>query len=191
MRASTWTDGLSSAKPPASTPASCSTSAIISTAFSIPSGCAISRASASSRKSGKFTAPKRETRARAMAKRKTDAKRKPGGTTRGPASRGTRTTNVERLRDEILEASLRHVAFDGWTAKALAAGARDPGAGATGLARAFPGGPRDAAKHFGALTDRRMTEALGRQLRRKPLRIHERIAAAVRARLRILASHRA
>ena len=125
-----------------------------------------------------------------MAKRKTDAKRKPGGTTRGPASRGTRTTNVERLRDEILEASLRHVAFDGWTAKALAAGARDTGAGATGLARAFPGGPRDAAKHFGALTDRRMTEALGRQLRRKPLKTHERIAAAVRARLRILASHR-
>lgn len=114
-----------------------------------------------------------------MVKRKTGAKRKPGG-----------TSNVDRLRDEILEASLRHVAFDGWTAKALAAGAKDAGAGATGLARAFPGGPRDAAKHFGALTDRRMVEALGRQLRRKPMRTHERVAAAVRARLRLLAPHR-
>ena len=113
-----------------------------------------------------------------MAKHKS-TKRKTGG-----------ATNVERLRDEILAASLRHVAFDGWTAKALAAGARDAGAGATGLARAFPGGPRDAALHFGALTDRRMTQALGRQLRRTPMRTQERVAAAVRARLRILAAHR-
>ena len=105
-------------------------------------------------------------------------------------SKTSKTTDVERLRDEILEAALRHVAFDGWTAKALAAGAKAAGAGAAGLARAFPGGPRDAALHFGALTDRRMTASLVRQLRRTPMRTHERVAAAVRARLRILASHR-
>jgi len=114
-----------------------------------------------------------------MAKRKTGARRK-----------ADRMTDGERLRDQILAASLRHVAFDGWTAKALAAGAKDAGAGAAGLVRAFPGGPKDAARHFGALTDRRMAEALGRQLRRKPMRTHERVAAAVRARLRILAPHR-
>ncbi|MSO84937.1 MAG: COQ9 family protein [Rhodospirillales bacterium] len=118
-----------------------------------------------------------------MAKRKTKNR-----TTRG--ARAERTTDVARLRDKILTASLRHVAFDGWTAKAMAAGAKDAGAGATGLVRAFPGGPKDAARHFGALTDRRMTQALGRQLRRTPLRTHERVAAAVRARLRILAPHR-
>ena len=96
----------------------------------------------------------------------------------------------ERLRDDILEASLRHVAFDGWTAKALARGAKDAGAGATGLARAFPGGPRAAALHFGDFTDRRMAEALGRRLRRKPMRTQERVAAAVRARIGVLAPHR-
>ena len=99
-------------------------------------------------------------------------------------------TDVERLRDEILEAGLRHVAFDGWSNKAFAAGAKDAGEGAAGLARAFPGGAKDAARHFGVLADRRMTAALGRLLRRKPLRTHERVAAAVRARLRILAPHR-
>jgi ubiquinone biosynthesis protein COQ9 len=114
-----------------------------------------------------------------VAKRKPKAQAKPG-----------RAANVERLRDDILAAALVHVAFDGWTAKALAAGARDAGAGPAGLARAFPGGPRDAARHFGAWADRRMTEALGRQLRRKPLRTHERVAAAARARLRALAPHR-
>lgn len=123
-------------------------------------------------------------------KRATRARRNLGKTPRGFARGPSAATDVERLRDEILAASLRHVAFDGWAAKALAAGAKDAGAGAAGLARAFPGGPRDAARHFGALTDRRMTDALGRQLRRKPMRTHERVAAAVRARLRILAPHR-
>lgn len=98
--------------------------------------------------------------------------------------------NAERLRDEILVAALGHVPFDGWTAKAFAAGARAAGAGPTGLARAFPGGPRDAARHFGAWLDRRMTDSLGRQLRRRPLRTHERVAAAVRVRLRLLVPHR-
>ncbi|MBM3950459.1 MAG: COQ9 family protein [Rhodospirillales bacterium] len=116
-----------------------------------------------------------------MAKRKSKAQPKP---------KAGRATDMERLRDAILAAALVHVAFDGWTAKALAAGARDAGAGPAGLARAFPGGPRDAARHFGAWADRRMTEGLGRQLRRKPMRTHERVAAAARARLHALAPHR-
>jgi len=72
-----------------------------------------------------------------MAKRKSKAQPKP---------KAGRATDMERLRDAILAAALVHVAFDGWTAKALAAGARDAGAGPAGLARAFPGGPRDAAR---------------------------------------------
>jgi ubiquinone biosynthesis protein COQ9 len=125
---------------------------------------------------------------------RTTARRKPGKTSAGGTARGfaraERTTNVERLKDEVLAAGLRHVPFDGWTAKAFAAGAREAAAGAAGLARAFPGGPKDAARHFGAWADRRMTEVIGRELRRKPMRTHERVAAAVRARLRILAPHR-
>jgi ubiquinone biosynthesis protein COQ9 len=105
-------------------------------------------------------------------------------------SKSSRATDVERLRDDILAAAWRHVSFDGWTAKAFAAAARDAGAGPTGLARAFPGGPKDAVRHLGRWLDRRMTESLGRQLRRKPMRTHERVAAAAKVRLGVLAPHR-
>ncbi len=100
-----------------------------------------------------------------------------------PADRGG-------MQDAILAASLAHVVFDGWTARALAAGARDSGFGPTGLARAFPGGAREAALHFGALADRRMQDAIGNTFRRKPPRTHEKVALALKARLRFLAPHR-
>ena len=106
------------------------------------------------------------------------------------ARKESKSTTPDKARDAILAASLSHVVFDGWSAKALAAGARDSGAGPTGLARAFPGGARDAALHFGAWADHRMQTAIGNTFRRRPLRTHEKIALALKARLRILAPHR-
>ncbi|MBM3564961.1 MAG: COQ9 family protein [Alphaproteobacteria bacterium] len=106
------------------------------------------------------------------------------------ARKKTRRTGPDSARDRILAASLPHVVFDGWTAKALAAGARDSGLGEAGLARAFPGGPKDAALHFGAWADGLMMGAVGNQFRRRPMRTHERVAAALRIRLRVLAPHR-
>lgn len=106
------------------------------------------------------------------------------------ARKQSKPVNLDKARDDILVASLPHVVFDGWSAKALAAGARDSGHGPTGLARAFPGGARDVALHFGDWVDRRMAEAVGKKFHRKPLRGHEKVVLAVEERLRILAPHR-
>lgn len=106
------------------------------------------------------------------------------------ARKQSKPTNLDKARDEILVASLSHVAFDGWSAKALAAGAAAGGHGPTGLARAFPGGPKEAAAYFGVWADRLMEEAVGNRFRRARLRTHERIAEALRARLKALAPHR-
>ncbi len=107
-----------------------------------------------------------------------------------PKTAKSKPTDTAGMKDAILVASLPHMVFDGWSARALAAGARDAGAGPTGLARAFPGGAKDAALHFGVWLDGRMLAAVGNSFRRKPLRGHEKVALAIKARLRILAPHR-
>ena len=94
-----------------------------------------------------------------------------------------------RLRDRILEAALPHVAFDGWTRRALVAGARDAELDAADALRAFPQGGRQAVEHFSDIGDRRMAETLATaDLAQLPART--RIAQAVRARLEAVGPHR-
>ncbi len=91
-------------------------------------------------------------------------------------------------RDRLLGAALAHVPFDGWTAAALEAGARDAGFAPEDAADLFPGGIADAISWFSRWADRRMLAALeGRDLSNMPVR--ERIASAVEARLEALDSH--
>ncbi len=93
------------------------------------------------------------------------------------------------VRDTIVEKTLPHVAFDGWTLTALLAGARDAGLDPARAQLAFPGGEIEAVKHFSDWLDRRMLGALaGRDL--KKMKIRERIAAAVMARLDLALPHR-
>jgi ubiquinone biosynthesis protein COQ9 len=95
----------------------------------------------------------------------------------------------EDQRDRLLEAALVHVPFDGWSRRSLFAGARDLGV-EPGLARRlFPRGGDDLLAHLERWADRRMLarvdpEALA------AMRIRERIATCVRARLEALAPHR-
>ncbi len=92
------------------------------------------------------------------------------------------------LRDRLLEAALPHVPFDGWGARALEAGAADRGLGEGEVHAAFPSPARDAAAHFSDWADRRMLERLeGVDL--AAMKVRERIAFAVRARLEALAPH--
>ena len=67
----------------------------------------------------------------------------------------------ERLpeRDAAVEAMLPHVAFDGWTMRALKAGLAEAGMPADEAALLFPLGPVDMIAVFCDLADRRMTEA--------------------------------
>lgn len=95
----------------------------------------------------------------------------------------------QAVRDEILLATLANVAFDGWTRRALKRGVADLGLGPEMAGRAFPGGMAELADHFADWADRRMLERLTpRKL--AAMRVRDRVAALVRARLEALTPHR-
>jgi ubiquinone biosynthesis protein COQ9 len=95
----------------------------------------------------------------------------------------------EDQRDRLLEAALVHVPFDGWSRRSLSAGARDLGI-EPGLARRlFPRGGDDLLAQLERWGDRRML-AWAEADDLAALRMRERIAALVRARLEALAPHR-
>ncbi len=97
--------------------------------------------------------------------------------------------NIDETRDRLRAAALLHVPFDGWTGRALRAGADDLGLAPALAANAFPGGPAELLESFSAEIDRRMLAALeGCNL--KAMKHRQRIATALRARLELLAPHR-
>ena len=95
----------------------------------------------------------------------------------------------QELRDTILLATLPHVAFDGWTWRALQAGAADAGLGSDDALRAFPRGMTQAVDHFADLADRQMMTAL-EALPLDTMRVSERVSSAIRLRLQANAAHR-
>jgi len=99
------------------------------------------------------------------------------------------TASREEQRDQLLEAALVHVPFDGWSRRSLFAGARDLGIEPGLVRRLFPRGGDDLLAQLERWADRRMlaqveTDALA------AMRIRERIGTLVRARLEALAPHR-
>lgn len=86
------------------------------------------------------------------------------------------------LRDEILLAALPHVSFDGWTRRAMRAGAHDLGRDAAEADRAFPYGATDMIAHYSDLADRRMVAEMERRGVAE-MKVRERIATAIRVRL--------
>lgn len=93
------------------------------------------------------------------------------------------------LAESILEAALSHVAFDGWTQKALEAGAVDVGLPPEDAARAFPGGAAEAVALHSALADAAMTKAMA-ALDPPPERTAAKVAMAIRLRLEAEAPNR-
>lgn len=103
----------------------------------------------------------------------------------------TETTSHAELQDAVLNASLPHVAFDGWTDRTLRAGAESAGLDAGAAKRAFPGGGIDAIAHFSDWADRRMLAALDDEAAAfAEMRVRDKITRTVRLRLEILAPHR-
>lgn len=96
---------------------------------------------------------------------------------------------VGGLRDRLLAATLHHVPFDGWTGRALAAGAADEGLGAADVDLAFPRGVADAVAHLSAWADARMLEAMA-DADLGAMRTRDRVAFGVSARLDVLAPHK-
>ncbi len=96
----------------------------------------------------------------------------------------------DQIKQQILAAVLAQVPFDGWTATAYAHGIKQAGIDRGEVDLAMPGGIRGIIDLFGETTDR----ALQKRIREEPgfarLRVREKIAFGVRARLEILAPHR-
>ena len=65
-------------------------------------------------------------------------------------------TDLDALRDQLIQASLPHVVFDGWSDTALAAGAQDLKLDPTMPQRLFGGGAADAVAHMVRMADRQM-----------------------------------
>ena len=85
-------------------------------------------------------------------------------------------------RAAVLAAALQHVPFDGWTRKALEAGAVDAGFPAEDAARFFPGGPAEAVELHSRLADAAMADALA-AMDPPPDRLRDKVAALIRLRL--------
>ncbi len=89
----------------------------------------------------------------------------------------------------ILAALLARAAFEGWTDAALAAAARDAGTGPAACAAAFPRGAGDALRAWSLETDAAMRDAMASP-QFSGLKIREKVAFAVRARLTALKPHK-
>lgn len=101
----------------------------------------------------------------------------------------TMPSSRELQRDRLLEAALLHVPFDGWSRRSLSAAARDIGVEQSLARRLFPRGGDDLLAHLDRWADRRMLERIDRGALHT-MRVRERIAALVRARLEVLGPHR-
>ena len=91
--------------------------------------------------------------------------------------------------DALLLSALPDVPFDGWSQATIEAAGRRLDLDAARVASLVPGGPRDLVALFSRWADRRMLEALaGRDL--AVMKVRDRVAAAVGARLEALSPHR-
>jgi len=99
------------------------------------------------------------------------------------------TANRAEAKDALLAALLPDVPFDGWSARALGRAAARSGLDPAEVASLFPAGPRDVVRWFSHWADRQTLASLDPATLAQ-MKIRERIAVGVEARLRILAPHR-
>jgi ubiquinone biosynthesis protein COQ9 len=101
----------------------------------------------------------------------------------------TESAELVAAKDALLEGALPNVLFDGWTRAALKAGAAALDLTDDEIDRRFPGGAAEAMFWLDDWADRRMIEALA-ALDLTAMKTPQRIAAAVLARLALLAPYR-
>jgi ubiquinone biosynthesis protein COQ9 len=101
-----------------------------------------------------------------------------------------RADRSEARRDRLLEAALGNVVFDGWTRRAFAHGAGQAGLPDSAVDREFPEGAGAMVEHFADWADRRMAGAVAADAGFAALKVREKVAAAVLARLDVLAPHK-
>jgi ubiquinone biosynthesis protein COQ9 len=99
------------------------------------------------------------------------------------------TRDDDAVKEAVLAAALSDAAFDGFTEKVLAKAGKAAGLDKDGLARLFPDGPLSLVEFYSAWADGEMQKRLAAMDLPK-MKIRERIAAAVLARLSVLAPHK-
>lgn len=92
--------------------------------------------------------------------------------------------NKPTIQDQILDAALPLVVFDGWSDKVLAEAEESLDLPAEDGKRAFPEGGLEALEYFSKRADKRMIETLENDYALSEMKIRERIATAVMVRLR-------
>ena len=108
---------------------------------------------------------------------------------RKTATKAPETDPVEAAKSAVLDAALPHVAFDGWSDRTLRQAIADSGVD-EGLARlAFPRGAVDLALWFHDRADNQL-EAELKAGAFEGMRMREKVAAAVRRRLEMVAADR-
>ncbi len=95
----------------------------------------------------------------------------------------------EAKRASLLEATLGHVPFDGWTDASLRRAAEDAGLSAADVLDAFPGGAIEALELFLAEADRKMIADL-ESADLAALKVREKVLLAIRRRLERALPHR-
>ena len=93
------------------------------------------------------------------------------------------------LKQAVLDAALSDAAFDGITAAVLTKAGARAGVAADELARLFPDGPLSLLEFYSTWADAQMEAKLA-ATDLKAMKIRQRIAAAVKARLSVLAPHK-
>lgn len=87
-------------------------------------------------------------------------------------------------KNQILDAALPAIVFDGWTLATLEKAAESIGLKAFDVKRAFPNGVADAIAYFSARADAQMLASLAANYNLPKMKIRERIATCVMVRLR-------
>ena len=105
------------------------------------------------------------------------------------AARKQARPDIAAQRQELLLAALPHVVFDGWTAGAIRSAADDLGWSPAQAMNAFPGGATELIEAFSDWADRGMLAAF-EAAEQSDLRLSDKVAAAVRARLELLEPHK-
>ena len=95
----------------------------------------------------------------------------------------------ESAREKILGVALGRAAFDGWTGQMLDTAARDSGINPATLIAAFPRGIRDLLRFWSEENDQAMLAAMAAP-EFNSLKIREKVAFAVLARLDVLRPHK-
>jgi ubiquinone biosynthesis protein COQ9 len=89
---------------------------------------------------------------------------------------------TDEVRENVLDAALVHVPFEGWSEATLRAAARDSGVSYSEARAVFPRGPVDLALAYHKRGDDRMVERLNAE-NLEDMRFRDKVAAAVRYRI--------